>query len=119
MSKRRSPLAAILAIITVVVIAAAFGAFRAHAGPAVGRFHVTNDAHRVVECVLLVGGHTRTYLKVHMGKTYGDDFTEGRLLQLACMRGTDGVFGPLKMGVDYRFVDAPDNRVKLVAAPAD
>ena len=67
----------------------------------------------MVECNLLVDSRTRTYLKVHMGKTYGDDFTQGRLLQLACMRGAPDVFGPLKLGVDYRFVDAPGDRIAL------
>src|ERR1700759_3845502 len=98
MSKRRSPLAASLAILTVVIIAAAFSALRAHGATPVGRFSVTNDAHRVVECNLLVDSRTRTYLKVHVGKAYGDDFTQGRLLQLACMRGAPDVFGPLKLG---------------------
>jgi len=68
-------------------------------------FSVTNDTRRVVECNLLVDGHTRTYLKVHVGKTYSDSFTQGRRLQLACMRGRDGVYGPLQLGVDYRFVE--------------
>ena len=118
MSKRRSPLAVILAILTVVIIAGAVGVLSAHGAVPVGRFRVTNDAHRVVECNLLVDSHTRTYLKVHMGKTYGDDFTQGRLLQLACMRGTQDLFGPLKLGVDYRFVDAPGDRIAVEAAKA-
>ena len=82
-----------------------------------GRFTVTNDAHRVVECNLMVDGSTRTYLKVHVGKAYFDSFPATRLLQLACVRGTKDYFGPLKVGVDYRFVDAPDNRVDVVSAP--
>lgn len=118
MIKSRSPLAALLAVLTVVIGAAAFGTLRAHAATPVQRFRVTNDAHRVVECELLVDSHIRTYLKVHMGKTYGDDFTQGRRLQLACIRGAQDLFGPLKLGVDYHFVDAPGDRIDVVAAPA-
>jgi hypothetical protein len=88
----------------------------AHAARPLEHFQVTNDAHRVVECTLLVSGHTWAYLKVHMGKTYGGDFTQGRLLQLACVRGADDIFGPPKAGIDYRFVDAPGDHIKLVAA---
>ena len=121
MRRRRSPLAVILAILTVVIIAGAFGALRALGATPVGQFRVTNDAHRVVECNLLVDSHTRTYLKVHMGKTYGDSFSRGRLLQLACMRGTEGIFGPLEAAegrLAYRFVDAPGDRVNLVVGEA-
>jgi hypothetical protein len=82
-----------------------------------GRFIITNDAHRVVECNLMVDSATRTYLKVHVGKAYSDSFRANRLLQLACIRGTKADFGPLKVGVDYRFVDAPGNRVDVVSAP--
>jgi hypothetical protein len=87
----------------------------AAAEPDKGQFKVTNDTQRIVECVLLVNGHTRTYLKVHPGKAYFDTFPEGRALQLVCMRGQEGVYGPLKLGVDYRFVDAPSGRVGLAA----
>jgi hypothetical protein len=80
-----------------------------------GTFKVTNDAQRIVECTLLVDGRTRTYLKVHPTKTYADTFSVGRLLQLVCMRGSEDSFGPLKLGIDYRFVEAPSDRVKLVA----
>ncbi len=83
-----------------------------------GRFRITNDAHRVVECNLIVEGRTRTYLKVHMGKAYYDTFAANRLLQLACVRGAKGFYGPLKVGVDYRFVDAPGDRVDVVETPA-
>jgi len=85
------------------------------AATAYRQFRVTNDTARIVECVLLVDGHTRTYLKVHPGKAYFDTFSEGRQLQLACMRGKEGVYGPLKLGVDYRFVAAPSDRVDLAA----
>ncbi|HZZ67788.1 MAG TPA: hypothetical protein VFE18_06420 [Phenylobacterium sp.] len=115
MFKRPSAAGLTLAAPILFVLSAAPTARAAHP---LGHFQVTNDAHRVVECTLLVGGHTWAYLKVHMGKTYGGDFTQGRLLQLACIRGTDDIFGPLKPGVDYRFVDAPNNRIKVVAAGA-
>ena len=77
-------------------------------------FSVTNDANRVVECNLLINSHTRTYLKVHPGKTYRDDFFPKTLVQLACGRGVEGVYGPLKLGVDYRFVSREGNRVAVV-----
>jgi hypothetical protein len=115
MSKR--PLAAALALAAPILIALS-AAPPARAAHPLGHFQVTNDAHRVVECTLLVGGHTWAYLKVHMGKTYGGDFTQGRLLQLACIRGVDDIFGPLKPGVDYRFVDAPGDHIKVVTAGA-
>jgi hypothetical protein len=115
MSKRPSAFALALAAPILFVLSAAPIARAAHP---LEHFQVTNDAHRVVECTLLVSGHTWAYLKVHMGKTYGDDFTQGRLLQLACIRGTDDVFGPLQPGVDYRFVDAPGDHIKLVTAGA-
>ena len=83
--------------------------------PAKQTFSVTNDANRVVECNLLVNSHTRTYLKVHPGKTYRDDFFPKTLVQLACVRGVEGVYGPLKLGVDYRFVSREGNRVAVVA----
>ena len=79
-------------------------------------FSITNDAHRVVECTFLVDGKTRNYLKVHEGKTFHDDFRPQTLLQLVCIRGAEGVFGPLKLGVDYRFVDRPGNHVGVVEA---
>jgi hypothetical protein len=82
-----------------------------------GKFRITNDAHRVVECNLLVEGRTRTYLKVHMGKAYYDTFPANGLLQLACVRGAKDFYGPLKIGVDYRFVDAPGDRVDVIEAP--
>jgi hypothetical protein len=116
MFKRHSSL--VLALAALASVAASAAASTAWATHPLGHFHVTNDAHRVVECNLLVDSRTRTYLKVHIGKSYGSDFTEGRRLQLACMRGADDVFGPLKLGVDYRFVDAPGDRIKLVAANA-
>jgi hypothetical protein len=78
-----------------------------------GTFRVTNDTQRIVECVLLVNGATRTYLKVHPGKSYWDDFVPGRLLQLVCMRGKEGVYGPLKLGVAYRFVEGSPGKVDL------
>jgi hypothetical protein len=99
-------------------IAAALIAGSAGAAVPYGKFMVTNDARRVVECTLLVDGHTRTYLKVHVGKAYFDSFPATRRLQLACIRGTQDVFGPLKVGVAYRFVDAPGNRVSVVTAEA-
>jgi len=40
-----------------------------------------------------------------VGEVEGCDLTAGRRLQLACMRGRDGVYGPLQLGVDYRFVE--------------
>ncbi len=82
-----------------------------------GKFTITNDAHRVVECQLLVEGHTRTYLKVHVGKAYFDTFGANHLLQLVCVRGVKDYFGPMKVGVDYRFVDAPGDRIDVVEAP--
>jgi hypothetical protein len=85
----------------------------AGAAPASGQFKVTNDTPHIVECVLLVNGKTRTYLKVHPGKAYFDTFLEGRTLQLVCMRARTGVYGPLKLGVDYRFVDAPGDHIDL------
>ncbi|HEX2815350.1 MAG TPA: hypothetical protein VHN39_03080 [Phenylobacterium sp.] len=81
-------------------------------------FRVTNASNRVVECNLLVDGKTRTYLKVHVGKTYFDDFTVGRQLQLVCMRGVEGVYGPLKLGVDYRFVERDGHHVAVVEGAA-
>jgi hypothetical protein len=69
-------------------------------------FRVTNDTDRIVECALLVDGHTRTYLKVHPGKAYFDNFYPRQLLQLACIHAHPDVFGPLKPGSDYRFTVA-------------
>jgi hypothetical protein len=91
------------------------------AAPAKGTFRVTNDAPRVVECVLLVEGHTRTYLKIHPGKAYFDDFGPRELLQLVCMRGEEGAYGPLKVGTDYRIVMRGGNHVDVdvVVAGAD
>jgi hypothetical protein len=96
------------------LIAAAVAGGPAAAAPPKGTFSVTNDAHRVVECNLLVEGRTRTYLKVHPGKTYRDDFFPGTLVQLACGRGVQDTYGPLKLGVGYRFVSREGNRVAVV-----
>jgi len=81
-------------------------------------FSITNDAHRVVECTLLVDGHTWTYLKVHIGKTYSDRFRSNQDLMLVCVRGQKDVYDHLKPGTDYRFIDAPANRVEVVQAKA-
>ena len=89
------------------------------ANPGTGRFSVTNDTERVVECNVLIDGRTRTYIKVHPAKTYFTDVDAGRLVQLVCMRGKVGVYGPLKLGADYRFVPAPSLRVDLRDAKAD
>jgi len=102
-----------------VMAAAAFTAPTARAGPAMGTFRVTNDASRVVECVLLVDGHTRTYLKIHPGKAYFDDFRPNQRLQLVCMRGAQGAYGPLKVGTDYRIVARQGDHVDVVAAGTD
>jgi hypothetical protein len=98
-----------------VVLAVAAPAARA-AEPNTGRFSVTNETQRIVDCNLLINGSTRTYLHVHPGKTYADDILVGRTVQLVCMRGKEGVYGPLKLGVSYRFVDAPSSHVDVVAA---
>jgi hypothetical protein len=90
----------------------------ASAAPPEGVFRVTNDAQRVVECNFMVAGKTRTYLKVHQGKAYFAAFDPRTLLQLACVRGEKEVYGPLKVGVEYRFVDRAGNRVAVVEGPA-
>ena len=95
------------------------GAGATAAPPAKGTFRVTNDAPRVVECALLVEGHTRTYLKIHPGKAYFDDFAPGKLLQLVCMRGKEGAYGPLKVGTDYRIVPRAGDHVDVIVAGAD
>jgi len=82
------------------------------------RFSVTNDTARVVECTLLVDGATRTYLKVHPTKTYFTPIDPGRLVQLVCIRGKEGVYA-LKLGTDYRFVAAPSSRVDIQPAKGD
>jgi hypothetical protein len=101
----------------ILALAAALSASAAQAEVARGKFRITNDAHRVVECNLLVEGRTRTYLKVHVGKAYFDTFPANRLLQLACVRGAKDFYGPMKVGVDYRFIDAPGDRIDVVEAP--
>jgi len=97
-------------------LALAAGAGTVRAERPHGTFRVTNDAGRIVECTLLVDGATRTYLKVHPGKAYFDDFTQGRRLQLACMRGKQAIYGPLKLGADYRFV-RKDSHIAVVEGP--
>jgi hypothetical protein len=102
--------------LTAAALALAALALAAPAGAEVqkGLFRVTNDSHRVVECNFLVEGKTRTYLKVHQGKAYFDTFDPRTLLQLVCGRGDKDVYGPLKLGVEYRFVDRAGNRVAVV-----
>ena len=82
-----------------------------------GTFRVTNDSQRIVECTFLVDGHTRNYLKIHVGKTYASDFDAGHMLQLACIHSNPDIFGPLKAGVDYRLKDN-GGKVGLTEAPA-
>jgi len=100
--------------IATLAAVAVLGGAAAQAEPTKQTFSITNDANRVVECNLLINSHTRTYLKVHPGKTYRDDFFPKTLVQLACGRGVEGVYGPLKLGVDYRFVSREGNRVAVV-----
>ena len=101
------------AAVLVLAVTAAAGA-RADEPTRGGTFKVTNTTDRIVECTMLVDGATRTYLRVHPGKAYQDDFTANRRIQLVCMRGKEGVYGPLKFGVDYRFVRDGDH-VAVVA----
>jgi hypothetical protein len=108
---------AVLAQTAALTAATLAAASAAQAETERGKFRITNDAHRVVECNLMVEGHTRTYLKVHMGKAYFDTFPANHLLQLACVRGAKDYYGPMKIGVDYRFVDAPGDRIDVIEAP--
>ncbi|HEX3363648.1 hypothetical protein [Phenylobacterium sp.] len=77
---------------------------------------MTNTTDRIVECTMVVDGMTRTYLRVHPGKAYREDFGANRSIQLVCMRAKQDVYGPLTFGVDYQFVRDGD-RVAVAAAP--
>jgi hypothetical protein len=98
----------IAAAILALALTAAAGAW-AQPGPGQATFKITNDSDRIVECTLLVDGATRTYMRVHPGKTYHDNFRDNRRIQLVCMRGKEGVYGPMKFGADYRFVRDGDH----------
>jgi hypothetical protein len=104
----------IAGLATAGLIVASVASAQAAAAPR-GTFSVTNDARRLVECNLLINSKTRSYLKVHQGKTYHDDFFPGTFVQLACGRGVQDTYGPLKLGIDYRFVSRDGNRVAVVA----
>jgi hypothetical protein len=84
-----------------------------------GVFTITNASTRYVECNLLVDGHTLTYLKLHVGGTYTSNYRFDRRLDLVCMRGFEDIYGPLKFGVEYRFVDKGDHRVAVVEGAAE
>jgi len=105
-------LAAVAAALLAVAPASA-----AEVGP--GRFSVTNDTSRVVECNFQIDGKTLTYLKVHPAKTYFTAVDPRRAVSLVCMRGKQGVYDHLKLGTDYRFVAAPSLRVDLQVAKGD
>jgi len=107
----------VFAAIAALGFAAAAGASAAEVGP--GRFSVTNDTSRVVECNFQIDGVTYTYLKVHPAKTFATSVDPSRSLSLVCMRGKEGVYTHLKLGTDYRFVAAPSLRVDLKTATAD
>lgn len=79
-------------------------------------FTITNTSSRFVECTLVMDGDTWNYLKVPVGETYTEEFRHNRRLQLVCIRGFDDVYGPLKLGVHYRFVDKGNRRVAVVSA---
>jgi hypothetical protein len=101
------------AVLALVLTAAASGA-QADPPARGDTFKITNATDRIVECTLLVDGMTRTYLRVHPGKAYQDGFRANRILQLVCIRGKEGVFGPLKLGMDYQF-ERDGDRVTVVA----
>lgn len=65
---------------------------------------ITNASARLAECAVVVDGHTRTMLRLHVGKTWQDDFLPGQDLRLVCERSKKLFFGPLKAGAAYRIV---------------
>jgi hypothetical protein len=98
-----------LALAAATLILAAFPA-RAEA-PAKQPLQVTNAAARDVECALVVDGRTRTFLKIHPGKTWSDTFDPRRTLQLVCEHARRNVFR-VKAGSEYRLIDG-DGRVDI------
>jgi hypothetical protein len=78
-------------------------------------FTITNASSRFVECTLVRDGDTWSYLKVPIGQTYTEEFRHNRRIQLVCMRGFEHVYGPLKLGVAYRFVDRGRSKVAIVS----
>ena len=80
-----------------------------------GVFTITNASSRFVECTLVRDGDTWSYLKVPIGQTYTEEFRHNRRIQLVCMRGFEHVYGPLKLGVAYRFVDRGRSKVAIVS----
>src|ERR1700743_2811876 len=109
--------AAVLALALPLVPIAAAGAQAGEPRPGEAAFRVTNDSDRIVDCTLLVDGASHTYLHVHPGKTFHDTYRDNRRIQLVCMRGKEGVYGPLKLGVDYRFVREGDHVSVVLGLP--
>jgi hypothetical protein len=82
-------------------------------------FTITNASTRFVECTLVRDGDTWSYLKVPIGQTYTEEFRHDRRIQLVCMRGFEHVYGPLKLGVPYRFIDRGRSKVAIVSPDGD
>ncbi|MBW8815738.1 MAG: hypothetical protein JF588_20160 [Caulobacterales bacterium] len=86
--------------------------------PAAEPLTVTNASARLAECALVVDGHTRTMLKLHVGKSWSDSFRPNQDLRLVCERSRKLFFGPLKAGSTYRLVG--DGRwLELADGPAE
>ena len=108
------------AIVAAAPLALAFTA--GHAAPPQeprAVFTVTNASTRVVECTVVMDGDTWTNIKVPVGDSYTEDFRANRRLQLVCMRGFDEVYGPLKLGVHYRFVDKGSRKIAVVSGEGE
>ncbi|MBS0361995.1 MAG: hypothetical protein JSR98_11485 [Proteobacteria bacterium] len=107
----------VVAVVAALGVAStALAASRTESYPA-GTFRVTNDSSRIVECTFLVDGHTRNYLKIHVGKAYVSNFDAGHDLGLMCVHSKPDMFKPLKAGVDYR-LNNRDGWVGLTEGPA-
>jgi hypothetical protein len=66
---------------------------------------VTNASARIAACALVVDGHTRTYLKLHPGKSWSAPFDPRQDIRLVCEHAR-ALNWRLKPGAAYRVVDA-------------
>jgi hypothetical protein len=94
-----------VAALALASMAAAATALPARAEPDRQPLTITNASARIAECAVVVDGHTRTMLKLHVGKSWSDSFRPGQDLRLVCERSKKLFFGPLKTGAAYRVVD--------------